>query len=270
MSFSELEKSRHDGSRFELYRFDTEDGLHSWTYSTDKTSFDFETKTFTPEALKRTEVESNIDSASQRLTITVPFDNPVALIHVPYLPPRPVQVKIYAVQRRDVGLTVTQFFVGYITSFSQKGPEAELSVSHIIDSQQQRVPWPVHKQGCIWALYQDGCDVLKASFRQDILSYTFTGAEINSAAFAVNGDHWFKNGHIFNPHTGETRYIVSQIGATAILDYPFVGLTSSMSLIAYAGCDRQPGTCSTKFGNKHKYIGFDFMPNYNVFDGGVR
>ena len=43
-----------------------------------------------------------------------------------------------------------------------------------------------------------------------------------------------------------------------------------MSLIAYAGCDRQPTTCKDKFNNKRHYLGFDFFPTYNVFVGGVR
>ena len=182
-----------------MYRFETEDNLHIWTYTTDAKPFFFNLHSYEPEAIKRSEVKQVADGgAGQRLTIEVPFDNPVAVLHVPFLPPRPVLVTVYACQRRDSGMEVKQCFSGYITSFGQKGPLVEFSCSHVIDSQQQRVPWVVFKQGCVWALYQDGCDVPKALFAVPVEDAVETGVRCSRRCFPRNPIPWFRNGHIFN------------------------------------------------------------------------
>lgn len=272
MAFDTYEKSRHEGSRFELYKFETDDNRNIWTYTTDKFPFDFDLRTYEPKIVQRSAVEQNsAEGSGQRLTIKVPYDLPVAALHVPYLPPRPVKVTIYAVHRRDAVLEVKQCFVGEITSFSQRGPIVEFQCSHIIDSQQQRVPWQVHKQGCVWAVYEDGCGVLRALFQTTVTSFVEEGADLVSASFSGHPDpDWFRGGRITNADTGEERFITQHVGDRITLVYPFIDLQPDATLLAYAGCDLKPGTCSGKFNNKPNYLGFDFPPTYNVFDGGVR
>ena len=275
MSFDSLERSVHDGSRFELYRFETEDHLHLWTYTTDSKPFTFNLQEYKPEIVQRSEIkQSSGESAGSRLTVKVAYDNPVAILHVPYLPPKPVLVTIYAVQRRDSGVEVKQCFVGYITSFAQKGPEVEFQVSHIIDSQQQRLPWIVHKPGCVWALYEEGCDAQKALFQTIVQSGNWThdgSTGISSPAILSSpGPTWFKDGYAHDPASGQTRFITDQVGDTITLVYPFTGPDEIGDLILWAGCDHLPTTCKDKFDNKPNYFGFDHIGDYNPFDGGVR
>lgn len=277
-TFDELERSRHDGSRFELYKFETEDNLNEWHYTTDRNPFDFAAKKWTPEAIQRDEVKQVSDGSGQRLTITVPYTNPVAILHVPYLPPTPVRVTVYAVQRRATGVEVKQCFIGYITSFSQKGPDVEFQCSHIIDSQQQRVPWANFGPGCRYTVFQAGCGVLQAPFEDLIVAgnYTIDGDTVSSPIFLARSTspvdpEWFRAGKLVNPYTGEKRYITSHVGDTIKLIYPFTRVNPlTQSLIAIAGCIRTEAICRTKYNNKLNYLGFDKMPTYNVFDGGVR
>lgn len=277
MSLDQYERSRHDGSRFELFRFETEDNINLWTYTTDRSPFTWNLITYVPEAIQRGEIkQSNAEGSGQRMEISLPWDNPVAQIHVPYLPPRPVRVTVYAVQRRDTSVEVKQCFVGYITTFSQDGPMMKFQCSHIIDSQQQTVPWVVHKSGCVWAVYGEGCGVLQALYESQVPSgeYTISGDSITSPVFAakaaVEAD-WFRSGKIYNPVTGERRFITDHQGDTIKLVYPFIGVNpANTNLVAAAGCARTPGVCASKFGNKENYLGFDHMPDYNVFNGGVR
>ena len=271
MSFDSLENSVHEGSKFELYRFETEDNLHIWTYTTDREQFYLDTKWYVPEAIKRSETSQSTEGGSgQRLTITVPYDNPVAVLHVPYLPPKPVKVTIYSVHRKDAALEVKQVFIGYITSFSQTGPEVAFQVSHIIDSQQRRVPWVVHKPGCVWALYEEGCNVQKSMFETQIETWTASGITVTSVEFSALGADWFRNGYIYNPENGERRFITMHDGDVITLTHPFIGLNPDLPLVAYAGCMRTEDICFGKFNNKANYLGFDHFAEYNVFNGGLR
>jgi hypothetical protein len=277
MAHDTYELSVHDGSRFELYRFETEDGINKWLYTTDADDFTLAFETFKPQAIQRSAVEqSSAEGSGQRLEISIPFDAPVAQIHVPYLPPRPVKVTIYSVQRRDGVQEVKQCFIGYVASFSQDGPLMKLHCSHIIDSQQQLVPWPAFQSGCVWAVFSEGCGALQALFETTLQvgDYTINGDEISSPKFALMAlifPDWFRAGKIYNPHTGEKRFITSHVGDTIKLVYPLTTVDATLhGLIAVAGCDGLANTCSDKFDNKANYLGFDHMPDYNVFDGGVR
>lgn len=272
MSNLQYEQDETQGSRVELFLFETEDGLHKWGYTTDRVGRTLGTNSFVPGQIKRGELRQQVgDANAEKLAITVPFDNPVAVLHVPYLPPRPVKVTVYSYQRNDPMGEVVQGFVGYITSFSQKGEEATLECSQIIDALSQVVPWVTFKSDCVWSLYGPGCGVSKALFAENVTSVsTVVGEKITAPIFATMPDGWFTNGFLFNPATGEQRFITKHSAAESAvyLVYPLLGYNFG-PLVAYAGCDRKRGTCSTKFNNKLNYLAFDHGPKYNVFQQGI-
>lgn len=272
MSNLQYEQDETLGSRVELYLFETEDGRYKWGYITDRVARSFNTNMFVPGQIKRGELRQQAgDSNAEKLTITVPYDYPVAVLHVPYLPPRPVKVTIYSYQRNDPMSEVVQGFVGYVTAFSQKGEEAQLECSQIIDALSQIVPWVTFKGDCVWALYGIGCGVSKGLYASDVTNVnTVVGEKITAPIFASMPDGWFTNGFISNPDTGEQRFISKHIAAegAVYLVYPLLDYNFG-ALVAYAGCDRKRGTCETKFNNKTNYLGFDHNPTYNVFQQGV-
>ena len=273
MSQQQYEVSETEGSRVELYLFETEDGRYRYAYTTERNERSFAGRTYVPEAIKRDELRQQAGDANvQKLTVTVPFNNPVAVMHVPYLPPRPVKLTIYSLQRNDPASEVVQGFVGYVTSFTQRGAEAQLECSQILDALSQVVPWATFKGDCVWALYKIGCGVDKAMYRENVTAVSsVVGEKITAPVFATFPEDWFTNGYIVNPATGEQRFISkhSASEAAVYLVYPLLGYTAGL-LQAYAGCDRKRDTCSTKFNNKVNYLGFDHTPNYNVFQKGVR
>ena len=273
MSQLEFEQSENDNSRVELYMFETDDGKHRYAYTTDRLGRVFMGFEYVPETIKRGEIKQQAgDSGAQKLEITVPFNNPVAVLHVPYLPPRPVKVTIYSYQRNDPASEVVQGFTGYVTGFTQKGVDALLECSQILDAFSQVVPWATFKSDCVWALYGIGCGVDKAAFKVDVPNVSsVVGERITSGTFATYPDGWFTNGFAMNPATGEQRFITKHDAsqATIFLSYPFIGYTGG-PLITYAGCDRRRDTCHEKFNNKINYLGFDHTPDYNVFQKGVR
>lgn len=272
MTFAALETSVHEGSPIELYLFQTDDLLFSWGYTTGNEPYSFAGLAYQPEAISRGELKQNAaETGSDRLTVNVPWDNPVAVLHVPYLPPRPVRLTIYRVQRRDTTLEVVQGFTGYISGFGQRGTQAEFACSQIIDSMQQSVPWAVYKSGCIWTTYEVGCGKNREDFLTTISDISaIVGKSVFSATAASKASGWFSAGIAENPATGEVRFIKEHIGNELKLNYPFIGLTTAATLKLYAGDDHQPETCRLKFNNKVNYVGFDFFPNYNVFKQGTK
>jgi uncharacterized phage protein (TIGR02218 family) len=270
MGFNDYETSDHEGSKVELYLFETEDGLFRRAYTTDRQPLTVLGHTFVPEAIKRGELTQNAGTTgSERLTITLPFDNDVAVIHVPYLPPRPIRVTIYSYQRLDVTTEIIQGFTGYITSFAQRNEEADLLCSQIIDTFQQTVPWAVFKVGgCIWSTYEDGCGVDKVPFLTEATVASLAATTIVSPDFATKPDGWFTAGYITNEATGEVRFITYHVGDQIKVVHPFTALAPGVVLNAYAGDDHTEQTCREKFNNKINYLGFDHFPSYNVFSRG--
>ncbi len=272
MSLIALEQSKEHGSRVELYLFESEDGRYKWAFTTDARERLLGPTTFVPEAISRSELRQTAgDSNVETLKVTVPFDNPVALVHVPYLPPRPIKLTIYAYQRNDPAAEIVQAFTGFVTSFNQKGAEAHLECSQILDNLSQTVPWAVFKSGCIWALYQVGCFVDKALWREDALITTVAGDTLGSPEFSSKPDGWYTNGYAFNPETGEQRFITKHDSAAGTIQvvYPFQSLPGGITLDVFAGCSRLKEVCGDKFDNKLNYVGFDHMPHYNVFQQGL-
>lgn len=271
MSFDTLELSDHDGSPIELYLFESDDLLFRWAYCTDSEIRNVGLYTYIPEAISRTELRQNAGEAgAEHLTITIPWNNPVAVLHVPYLPPRPMRVTIFKVQRRGLMTEIVQAFIGYVSSFAQKGPLAELTCSQIIDSMQQTVPWAVFKSGCLWTTYELGCGVSRAAFITVVNDiFSINGAVIHAPSINAMGANWFTAGIAENPATGEARFITSHVGDAITLVHAFTAIDTGTVLNLYAGDDHQPETCRLKFNNKVNYVGFDFFSDYNVFVEGT-
>jgi hypothetical protein len=273
MGFGTYETSETQGSKLELYKFETDDGLQSWYYTTDATTWNLLGQDWVPEVISRGDLQQGSgEESAQRLTITVPWDNPVAVLHIPYLPPRPVKVTIYSIQRRDMTQEMVQVFVGYVTNFAlrSQSAEVELQCSQIIDSMNQNVPFATHQSGCVWTTYEAGCGLNRELFKTVVTGpLVIDGLTISSPLIGALGDNWFRAGVAENPATGEVRFVTAQVGDVATLDAPFVTLDTDSTLYFYAGDDYLPETCRLKFNNKINYLGFDFQPHYNVFEKGV-
>lgn len=270
MTYAANETSEHEGSKVFLYRFSTFNATREWFYTTDARPWTIDGNVYAPYEIKHDELQQGTtEESAQRLTISVPFDNEVAVLHVPYLPPRPVSVTIYSVHRRDGAIEVVQGFTGQITNFAQKGEVVDLQASQIIDSLQQNVPYAVFKSGCIWSTYEVGCGVPREDFTTEVNGgLAIAGDTITAAAIGVLPAFWFRAGVAENPATGESRFIVEHTADLIRLSAPFTDLDADSTLLLYAGDDFLPETCRLKFNNKINYTGFDHFPIFNIFEKG--
>lgn len=271
MSFDQLERSHTEGSRVYLYLFEPDGGVLHYAYTSDASPITIAGKTYAPHPISHSERKQSgaTEAAPEQLTISVPFDNPVAAMHVPFLPPRPVIVTVFAYQRRDMTIELIQEFKGPISNFSQRGEVMELYARPLGDSMQQPVPYAVQKKGCIWNTYGPGCELDRNNFKVVGTVVSTAATTLESAALASKPNGWFTAGYAENTATGEVRFITEHTGNLVKLNYPFIGLANGVTINFYAGDDHQPETCRVKFNNKGRYVGFDKFPTFNVFIQGT-
>lgn len=270
MSYDSIERSDFSHSKIELFLFEMEGNPTKYAYTNSPRAISVAGHTFIPKLISRSaQRTSGGDNEQERMTIKLPFDDPVAILHVPYLPPRPVKVTIMSYHRRDALTEVVRGFVGSVTNFAQRGEEAELACSQIIDSMQQTVPWAPHKRNCIWATYSEGCGLDRMDWMTTVTVQSSAATTVQSPQIGARPDGWFTAGYAENPANGEVRFITQHIGDTVKLVYPFTNLAPGTDLMFFAGDDHTPQTCRDKFNNKLNYLGFDHFPTYNPFVEGT-
>jgi hypothetical protein len=82
---------------------------------------------------------------------------------------------------------------------------------------------------------------------------------------------WALHGYVQSA-SGERRTIIGQTGlSTFVLQAPFpvgaIGIGASVSVVA--GCDKQNGTCTTKYANGINFGGHPFLLPSNIFYTGL-
>lgn len=267
MAYAEHKDSFAGGSECRLFLFETKDGAFKWGYTTNHDPVEFEGVTYEPEAISVTNFKKEASGDESPVTISIPFDHAIALMHVPYLPIQPIRVRVMSYQRNDATLEVKQGFTGLVAGFAQKGAIAELAcVPHKIGN----VLWMTQKSGCVLATYSGRCGVDMEAFGMDVGAITsFAGTTIQAASFATKPNKWFRGGILKNVANGEVRFITEHEGDAVKVVYPFTDMANDLVLRAYAGDDHTAATCHTKFNNKVNYLGWDHAPTYNVFADGT-
>jgi hypothetical protein len=270
VAFDDYELSASKGSKVYLYLFRSYDDTYEWAYTDAPEPVTVGLVTYQPETISHDEPKASSSAENpDRLTIRLPFENPVVSLHRPYLPPRPVKVRVYSYQRRDMTLELRQEFYGTVSTFAERDSHTDLVCNPILDSLQQNVPWMVHKAGCVWATYSEACGLNAEDWMTPAVVQSFASTTIQAPEFATKPDQWFRGGYIKNDATGEARFITDHVGDLIKVIYPFIGLANGTALKAYAGDDHNPETCRIKFNNKLNYLGFDFFPDYNIFQHGT-
>jgi hypothetical protein len=266
MSFDTYEESAHLGSRVELYLFEMANSAQRWAHTTSKMPITIGDITYTPMEISRTER----DPDTGQFEIELPYDHPVVVLHVAYLPPSPVLVTITTYHRQDTG-DVRRVQEGAIYGFQQKGVYGTLRCAEPGDPLSKLIPRASHGANCRHWTYGPGCTLDREDYKTIVDSIaSVVGLEITAPEILAAGSGWFKFGYAENPANGEVRFITDHVGAVATLAYPFTGIDTSTVLHFFAGDDFTAETCRVKFNNKVNYLGFDFHPKYNVFREGYR
>ena len=167
---------------------------------------------------------------------------------------------------------LTQFspiilFYGRVADISSVGySKIQITVKSFLELLDMYYPWQLYQSACSWSLYDANCQVNPESFIQG--GVVIAGPGNTALAFATNltqANGWFSLGKIqmtSGACAPQWRAVKNYQGGAVTLMVPFVGgpPAAGDSFNAWAGCDRQVGTCASKFNNLTNFGGQPFIP----------
>jgi uncharacterized phage protein (TIGR02218 family) len=158
-------------------------------------------------------------------------------------------------------------FYGRVADISSVGySKIEIQVKSFLELLDMYYPWQLYQAACSWALYDANCQADPANFVQGGVVAANTGnTALTFLTNLTNPDGWFTLGKIQMTSgvcAPQLRSIKNYQGGAITLMVPFVGGPPAPgdSFQAWAGCDRQMGTCATKFNNLMNFGGQPFIP----------
>lgn len=264
MTYAARETSGYLGAPFELFRIET--ATEGWFLTSGDTLRGYNSKTYTPDAITRSEINQNQESQSGEIKITIPRTHDIASRFISYIPVSPMSVVIYRGHDGDPDYEVVTNFTGRVVK-AEFGDDCVLTVVPESDILRKRIPAQKYQAQCNWVLFSAGCGVNRDDFSVDAVLSSVESDVIKAAAFADKANGWFQNGYI--EHGQERRMILTHSGDTIRLISPMSGLSVGSSVKVFAGCQRTTSDCASRFSNLVRFWGFDKIPTRNPFDGGL-
>ena len=225
----------------------------NYYYSSSRDNITFKTDTYTPSAITRTEISSELNDSEVKLSS--PMDtNPFTLFSTES-PALELALEIYDYDSQSLLFSgilsgvETDFNKGTITT-SYKRKEA------FYDSE---VPYRNFGTTCSFSLGDSDCTLDLSGLSVLSTSFSISGSVITVPEI-TQADGYFTNGFIITSQQ-ERAYILSQVGTTLTIDRPL--LYEAASLHVYPGCNKTYETCSTKFSNGINFGGFPDVPLTN-------
>lgn len=261
MTYDAREKSTFGGAPYECYWFAC--GSQEWRYTSGDEPRTISIWSYAPEVITRSEIQQNQEMRSGEIKITLPLDNPVALLFRGFLPPRPVSVVIYRGHDGDPETVCS--FTGIVSS-CVFGEDAQLTVVPEQNAIKRTVPALTYQSQCPRALFSTGCGVGRETFRVLGLVSSVSGMQVHAAAFATKSDGYFNGGWLEFGY--ELRAIASHVGDQVTLMDPIDSLPIGAQVFAYPGCQGTEADCAGRFGNLVNHLGFGRIPSRNPFGTG--
>lgn len=261
MTYTALETSQRSGAPVDLFRFRIGTGTAFWLTSSD-VSLVYNSDTYTPEAISRTEIKQDAEADQGAVVIGVPRTHPIASYFLLYSPEPPMQVEIFSKHRTDA--EVSRIFSGTVGSVAFAGAVAKLTCLPEFEALRRLIPRNTCQGQCNWALYSGQCGVTRTAFQVLGPVSLISLDTIQSSPFSAKPDGWFNNGYVERAD-GSRRWIVTHVGSTLTLMSPFIGLAVGETVTAFAGCDRTVADCNGKFSNIARFLGFPYVPKRNPF-----
>jgi hypothetical protein len=288
MTYIAQEESVEDGQPIELFRFSNVEETFLFTNGQNEVVFNSET--YVPTAVLRSDPDLQNVTAQRTLTITLPITNAFVERYVTQVPATIDEFQLFRQHTTDGGTPETiTYFTGQVTNVSFKGAQAEVSIQNFGAVLDRLVPQQTSRNPCNHILYDGKCGVTDTNFAitgvvsaisADGLTVTIdtgtntiidTGLQLSAQ---LTADSTFFNGGLVARASIElrmSRVVTDSTGnvATILVLFPFQTLSVGQAIQLFAGCDHQLPTCDTKFSNSDRYGGFPFIPLKNPFAIGV-
>jgi uncharacterized phage protein (TIGR02218 family) len=256
-----------------LYKFVYGERVYPFTNVGLPQSFDGDN--YLPEDMSHTEPTQTEDVTKFDVSISVPFDNTVALLSSTF--PLPSNIELY-IYKFYAGVTDPEiYWRGKVVRTTWNDSRATIECNTTLSSLLIEGLPETNQILCNARLGNGRCPVLLANFRIGVTVDSVANGTDGVCTVTVTGitqpDGWFERGTIKAPN-GDLRFIVAHVGDVLTLDNPFPATTLADDDAAdiYPGCDRSYATCIGKFGSEtgdgDAFVGNPIVPKVNPHEYG--
>lgn len=246
----------------ELYLF-TEDSVQ-WAYTNVDTEVTYNSVTYTPLAIGRSNVGQKNELSKANLDVKVPLSSDIGARWIQGELERTVSLTVY--QQTDAGTSV--IWKGRLAHPKASSDHITLRFESIFTSLERAGLRRHYQRHCPYMLYGRGCRLDRANYASfGILTNIVDDvATVNIASLQADG--YYKGG-ILETLDGNTRFILEHSGNDLTLIRVMKELnqayadSGNQAVIIYPGCDRTIDTCNTRFSNIANYGGFPHIPAKN-------
>ena len=273
MTFDAQETSVESGQPIELYWFTLDSENFRYTSNQEDVTVD----SFEYDAIPISRGEILMvpnDPSSERLSVTLPADDPFVQNFVTVAPSVPAVLTISRIHRNDGAEEVVTIFQGTVlnVSFTRENREAVAQVVPKTHAATRTIPRFNFSGQCNHVLYDARCKILidDPTYRHEGEVTAVNGNVITvdgAAAFNVLTDFFVAGIARFGD---ETRMITAQSGDDLTLVLPFATSPLGQDIFVNAGCKQRFQTdCISKFNNRENFGGFPHVPTKNPFETGI-
>jgi hypothetical protein len=285
MAFADYETT--DGRPVELLTF--RNGLNEYRYTNANNNVFNGAFEHEPLAYRRTAPSQSKDSDDSQLRITLPGQNPVALLYREILQSNITTLTIERYHVNDPAGDVQVFWKGQLGSVTVNDGEATMLCIPFTQGTDE-IPRYTYQGLCNYFLFEgETCRVVKNDFRYvatitGILEPTLIqvsglrvqagllDAGVSGALSSEELDQYWLNGYC-RVQSGEFRRIVDNPAGTGSpldpdviqIPFPFISANAGDTIEVYAGCKRDTDTCVRKYNNLENYGGWPTVPVVNPF-----
>lgn len=271
MTYDVAETSQHEGSPVEGYDFAYGATHFRWTSS--DVAQEFESETYVPAVISRSEISQSQEDHAGNIEITVPRDNELAALFIPYIPSTPIGITIHRRHRLDGDEESVVAFVGKVLSvrFESNPSTAVITCGPISEVFRRVIPIVLYQPQCNYAVFSPGCTLNAEDFKVTATVTLVSGENVSSDEFVSTS---FEDGHFNNgwmqkqSDPADKRWIVNHIGDTVTLMNPFTDLAVTDVVEVFPGCQRTEAACLA-YGNLDNHLGFARIPRRNPFESSV-
>lgn len=274
MTVDSHELSDYDGCPERLFLFTM--GNLVWSYVNAKKSQTHLSVEYTPLFVEMADISQALSESSPTIDVTLDADAAMVQQFIPYMPVLPIRVRVFRHHVDDADNDYKVEMIGEIVSaqFDEEEGTCNLSCRMVASNLDRKVPWPQYQKPCNYALYGPGCRVPKDDYKTTAVALSILNDRMSAPEFgakaSLEGDpKWYVNGFVTCPANGETRFVIDQEDDVLFLQSPFVFTQNGDTVDAFAGCDRSRQTCTVKFDNLDRMLGFPWPPEKNPFRDNV-
>lgn len=243
----------------EIYHIWRDGGQH-WRYTSGDVDINYDGNLFTVASIKRGPVSNSAKLEVTTLEVmSAAITDPTADF-VASNPVEPLWIEVIKVHRANTnnGLVI---FIGQIKSVVFKGMEASARCVGFENFLMQPVPIYRFQPSCNNRLFDTKCGVSSSSYKTTTTITVVDALTFTSSAFDALTDGYFVRGNLV---WGDySRMITAHVGAQIQIRYPILGISSGVTVDAYAGCDLNIKTCRDRFNNVINFFGHPYVPKDN-------